>query len=635
MKIYKKTNWLILLFLCCAIQIMGQQTVYSAKLYKLLSSMTLEEKVSLCAGGDCGFKGIPRLGISCLGLTDGPRGPNAQVGTTAFPCGVLFGSTWNPSMVEKAGKVMGEETRALGRRVLLGPGLNILRDPLGGRFFEYYTEDPYLNSTIAVADIKGIQSEGVVACAKHFVCNNREDNRNFYMSVVDDRTLHGVAKDSIEAARIAIEGGLDMDMISNIYRDKLVGLVRQNKVSEKLVDEAVERILLVKYDLGLFHNPYLYCDANREKTDVMTSENLQAALESARKSIVLLKNDNHILPLAKSGKTIAVIGEMANSKSDMNGCWATYSRPDDPTTILDGIRAAAPDCKVFYAKGCKVDAKEPEDYSQAMELASRSDVVIMTMGEYGWMSGEGMSRADLDIVGNQLDLFKHLQTLGKPIVVLLTNGRPLVIPYLAEHATAILETWFLGTKAGNAIADVLFGDYNPSGKLTVSFPYCVGQLPLYYSQLPTGRPHYEDVKDPYRSLYRDVTNDALYPFGYGLSYTSFEYSNFRVLNSVMTADKGIDVCVDLKNTGSWEGEEVVQLYIHDLYASVSQPTRLLKRFSKVSLRPSETKTITFHLDRDDVKFYKEKVGWIAEPGIFNIFVGGNSRDLLKASFELK
>lgn len=446
---------------------------------------------------------------------------------------------------------------------------------------------------------------------------------------------HGVAKDSIEAARIAIEGGLDMDMISNIYRDKLVELVKVKKVSEKLIDEAVERILLVKYDLGLFHNPYLYCDANREKTDVMTSENLQATLEAARKSIVLLKNDNHILPLAKSGKTIAVIGEIANSKSDMNGCWATYSRPDDPTTILDGIRATAPDCKVFYAKGCKVDAKEPEDYSEAMELASRSDVVIMTMGEYGWMSGEGMSRANLDIVGNQLDLFKHLQTLGKPIVVLLTNGRPLVIPYLAEHATAILETWFLGTKAGNAIADVLFGDYNPSGKLTVSFPYCVGQLPLYYSQLPTGRPHCEDVKDPYRSLYRDVTNDALYPFGYGLSYTSFEYSNFRVLNPVMTADKGVDICVDLKNTGSREGEEVAQLYIRDLYASVSQPMRLLKRFCKVSLRPGETKTITFHLDRDDVKFYKEKVGWIAEPGIFNIFVGGNSCDLLKASFELK
>jgi beta-glucosidase len=445
---------------------------------------------------------------------------------------------------------------------------------------------------------------------------------------------HGLAKDSVEAARIAIEGGLDMDMVSNIFRDKLLPLVKRKVVSEKLIDDAVRRILSVKYDLGLFNDPYLYCDENREKTELMSPDKLQAARESAQRSIVLLKNSQQILPLSKSNKTIAVIGEVANSKSDMNGCWCCYSSGNNPVSILDGIKAAAPNSQILYEKGCKVDANAPEDYSAALDIANKSDVIIMTMGEYAWMSGEAQSRSDIGMPGNQLDLFKKLEALGKPIIVLLTNGRPLAIPYLAEHATAIVETWFLGTEAGNAIADVLFGDYNPSGKLPVSFPYSVGQLPLYYNQLPTGRPHSENLSDPFRSMYKDVSNDALYPFGFGLSYTTFQYSNLRVTNPKMKANDKLEVKVDVKNTGNRAGEEVVQLYIRDLYASVSQPMKSLKKFEKLSILPGQTKTVTFYLSREDLKFYKESAGWITEPGKFYIFVGGNSRDLLKTEFDL-
>jgi beta-glucosidase len=447
---------------------------------------------------------------------------------------------------------------------------------------------------------------------------------------------HGFAANEDDAAKLAANAGLDMDMKSAIYRNKLVDLVKKGVVPEKYIDEAVRRILTIKYKLGLFDDPYRYCDEHREKTELLTPENLAASRDIAKKSIVLLKNDQHILPLKKDIGKLAVIGPIADSQSDMLGCWGGVGDPKDAVSILQGIKSAvSSNTKVLYAKGCEVDSKTPEDFTAALDVARQGDVVVMVIGESGGMSGEAHSRAHIDIPGNQLDLLKEITKLGKPVVVLLTNGRPLTIPWVAENVPAIVETWFLGTQAGNAIADVLFGDYNPSGKLPVSFPYTVGQLPLYYSQKSTGRPLFEQPNEFFRSRYIDAPNDPLFPFGFGLSYTTFEYSNLKLDKSEISMNGTIEVSVDVKNTGSRSGEEVVQLYIRDLYASICQPVKLLKGFQKISIEPGETKTVKFRLSTNDLKYHDVNMKWTVEPGKFNVFVGGNSRDLQKTDFVLR
>ncbi len=447
---------------------------------------------------------------------------------------------------------------------------------------------------------------------------------------------HGLAANNTEAAKLAANAGLDMDMGSNIYHDELANLVRKGIVPEKYIDEAVRRILTIKYKLGLFDDPYRYCDNNREKTELLTPEHIAASRDMAKKSIVLLKNDSHILPLKKDIGTLAVIGQMADSQNDMIGCWGGGGDPKDVVTILQGIKSAvSPNTKVLYAKGCDIDSKTPEDFTAALDVAKQADEIVMTIGESGSMTGEAHSRAHIDIPGNQLDLLKEITKLGKPVVVLLTNGRPLTIPWVAENMPAIVETWFLGTQAGNAIADVLFGDYNPAGKLPVSFPYTLGQVPLYYSQKSTGRPLFEQPDQFFRSRYNDAPNDPLFPFGFGLSYTTFEYSNLKLDKSEVSMNGTIEVSVEVKNAGSRSGEEVVQLYIRDLYASACQPIKLLKGFQKISIEPGETKTVKFQLSPNDLKYYDVNMKWTVEPGKFNVFVGGNSRDLLKADFTLK
>jgi beta-glucosidase len=348
-----------------------------------------------------------------------------------------------------------------------------------------------------------------------------------------------------------------------------------------------------------------------------------------------LKNDQHILPLDKNIGKIAVIGPLANSKSDMMGCWSCIGDEKDVTTILEGIKSAvSPQTTVLYDKGCEIDSKIPENFETALETAKSADVVVMVIGESSNMTGEAHSKADIDIPGNQVELLKQINALGKPLVVLLSNGRPVTIPWIAKNVSTIVETWFLGTEAGHAIADVLFGDYNPSGKLPVSFPISVGQLPLYYSELPTGRPLAENPDTWARSKYIDCPNDALFPFGFGLSYTTFEYSNLKLNKSKITKDETLEISVDVKNTGSRQGEEVVQLYIRDLVATVCQPVKVLKRFQKISLEPSEVKTIHFKLQVDDLKYYDANLHRVVEPGDFHLFVGGNSRDLLKTEFTL-
>jgi beta-glucosidase len=453
---------------------------------------------------------------------------------------------------------------------------------------------------------------------------------------INELIPHGLAASRQEAAKLAADAGCDMDMGSNVYHDELVDLVKKGIVKERYIDESVRRILRIKYELGLFADPYRYCDEHREKTELLTPEHLDAARDMARKSIVLLKNEGGVLPLKKDIGTLAVIGPLADSPSDMIGCWGCGGDPKDVVTILQGIKSAvSSNTTVLYAKGCEVDSNTPEDFTTALNVARQGDVVVMVIGESGNMTGEAHSRASIGIPGNQVALLKEIKKLGKPVVVLLSNGRPLTIPWVAENINGIVETWFLGTEAGNAVADVLFGDYNPSGKLPVSFPYTIGQIPLYYGQLNTGRPLSESPNEFFRSKYIDTPNEALFPFGYGLSYTTFNYSNLRLDKTKMGISDSIEVSVDVKNTGSRSGEEVIQLYIRDLYASVCQPVIELKDFKKMYLQSGETKTVKFELRREDLKFYNEQMKWVTEPGEFHVFVGGNSKDLLKTSFWLE
>lgn len=451
---------------------------------------------------------------------------------------------------------------------------------------------------------------------------------------VKELVAHKYAADERDAARLAANAGLDMEMKSDLYARELNSLVKNGAVPEKNIDEAVRRILTVKYRLGLFNDPYRNCSPEREKKEILTPGHLSAARDMARKSIVLLKNDLQTLPLSKDNQTIAVFGALADSH-DMLGCWGGLGNQNDVVSILDGIKAAvSSSTKILYTKGCEINSPVDEDFSAALELAAKADKIVVVAGELAGMSGEAQSRANITIPGNQERFIKELIKLGKPVIVLLTNGRPLCIPWLAQHATAILDTWFLGIQTGNAVADVLFGDYNPSGKLTVSFPANIGQLPIFYGELSTGRPLAENTKDPFRSRYTDETNNPVYPFGYGLSYTTFDYSQLKTDKPVMSKNDSLYVSVTVRNTGTCRGEEVVQLYLQDVAASVCRPVKELKRFRKLSFEPGEQKRVTFVLSIDDLKFYDKNMKWTAEPGMFNVYVGGNSRDVLKTSFEL-
>jgi len=484
---------------------------------------------------------------------------------------------------------------------------------------------------------------GVPATANEFLLRDiLKEKWGFNGFVVSDANSvqelipHGLVENKTEAARMAANAGLDMDMGSGVFLQELPKLVRKGIVSENVIDEAVRRILKIKYELGLFDDPYRYCDEKREKTDVLSVDHQEASRDMARKSMVLLKNENNLLPLKKDIRKIAVIGAMTNSKGDMIGCWGAGGEAKDVVDILQGIRlAVSPATQVIYSRGCEIDASEPEDFSEALFVAGKADVVVMTMGEAGGMSGEAHSRVDINIPGNQEKLLSEIVKLGKPVVVLLTNGRPLTIGKVSEQASAILETWFLGTQAGNAIADVLFGDYNPSGKLPVSFPRDLGQVPLSYSELNTGRPLAEQSESIFRSRYIDGANDALYPFGFGLSYTTFEYSNLHLSQDYLTSDDEIQVSVDVKNTGSCTGAEVVQLYIRDYYASVCQPTKLLKGFKKISIKPGQTQSVSFTLNANNLKYHNWKLEEVVEPGRFAIFIGGDSQKTLKTEFVLK
>ncbi|MEI7491609.1 MAG: glycoside hydrolase family 3 N-terminal domain-containing protein [Bacteroidota bacterium] len=448
---------------------------------------------------------------------------------------------------------------------------------------------------------------------------------------VGEMVNHGNAASGYEAALSAINAGCDMDMESRCYRNHLEKLVKEGKVSLSAIDEAVRRILVKKFELGLFEDPYRFCNEERERKALNNPQHPAMAREMARKSIVLLKNENHLLPLSPTLKSIALIGPMVKAVNQNKGFWDVKVPDADSNFIVtwwEGISArVSKETSLHYALGCDFEGENRKGFQEAVAIAKKADVVLFTMGERRDMSGEAKSRSNIGIPGVQEELLELLLKTGKPVVVLISAGRPLVFNYTADHAPAILYTWWLGSEAGNAVADVLFGDYNPSAKLTMTFPRSVGQIPIYYSHFNTGRPAKNDSDRFYRSAYTDLSIYPKYEFGYGLSYTSFQYSKLEINRKQFGKNDLVDVRVTVSNTGPFDGEEIVQLYIRDLVGSISRPVSELKDFARVYLKKGEAKIITFHLEASKLSFFGQNAKLVLEPGQFDVMVGASSRDI--------
>lgn len=450
---------------------------------------------------------------------------------------------------------------------------------------------------------------------------------------IAEMQAHGLAGSPAEAAVEAITAGVDMDMESGLYDSRLADLVRAGKIPAAVLDEAVRRVLRVKFRLGLFDNPYRNFETAREKKVMLAPEHRFLAREVAGQSIVLLKNEGGLLPLKKDLSKIAVIGPLADSRNDPLGCWDAKGDSNDVVTVLHGIRqAAGRGANVLYARGCGVTGADRGGFGTAMKAARGADVAILVIGESSGMSGEAGSRASLSIPGVQEELVQAILTTRTPVVVVLMNGRPLAIPRLSAAVPAILEAWFPGIEAGNAVADLLFGDYSPSGKLPVTFPRDIGQIPLYYNHKNTGRPAVDTSR--FTSKYIDLESTPLYPFGFGLSYTRFEYSELTLSAPSIEPDRSLDVSVTVTNVGTRSGEEVVQVYIRDEVASVTRPVKELRAFRKISLAPGQQQRVDFTLGPEALACYNRGMQRVVEPGEFKVFVGGNSRDVLESSFRV-
>ena len=471
-------------------------------------------------------------------------------------------------------------------------------------------------------------------------------------TAINELEAHGLGNDA-QVSALAMKAGIDQDMVGEIFLNNLAQNLKDGSVTQAQIDQACRRVLEAKYRLGLFTDPYHGVSDKRAKATLMKKQYLADARDIARRSFVLLKNEKQTLPLKKTG-TIALVGPLANRQRDMIGSWSGAGDWKQAVSVEQGLRAAAPGLKIVSAQGANVadDAQMIERLNahggelnidprpaeamiaEAVAAAQQSDVVVAVVGESQGMTGEAASRADIDLPGRQLDLLKALKATGKPLVVVLMNGRPLTLPWEDQNADAILETWFSGTQGGHAIADVLFGAYNPAGKITATFPRSVGQVPIYYNHKSTGRPYAGDKLDKYKSRYLDIPNDPLYPFGYGLSYTTFTISKPTLSATTIGMAGALDVQVIVQNTGPADGEEVVQLYVRDVVGSSTRPVRELKGFQKVLLKKGESRTLTFHLTVEDLKFYNDALQFVAEPGEFQVFVGNNSRDVQQASFTL-
>jgi beta-glucosidase len=479
---------------------------------------------------------------------------------------------------------------------------------------------------------------GVPASANQFTLTKvLRDEWKFDGFVVSDYTSvrelinHGIAANEEQAAVAALTAGVDMEMVSRSYNQFGPQLLEQHKLTQTTIDEAVRRILRIKYRLGLFDNPYT--DEAREPQSLLRPESLSLARQIAARSMVLLKNDRGALPLNKTVKSIAVIGPFADDRRAPLGWWAGDGREENTITPLAGIKAkVGAQTKVGYAKGCEVKDDSTAGFAEAVALAKESDVAVVFVGESADMVGEAASRSTLDLPGRQMDLVKAIHATGKPTVVVLVNGRPLTIAWVVENVPAILESWMAGSQSGNAIADVLFGDVNPGGKLPVTFPRTVGQVPIYYNHMNTGRPPQADSR--YNSKYIDVPWTPLFPFGYGLSYTTFKLSNVQLSAPRIRADEKLTVSVDVENVGSRAGDEVVQLYIRDVVASMTRPVQELKGFQRITLQPGEKRRVEFALTHDQLAFWNRDMHFVVEPGEFRVMVGSNSRDVIEAKFEV-
>ncbi|WP_211308217.1 beta-glucosidase BglX [Melghirimyces profundicolus] len=614
---------------------------------------------------------------------------------TIFPIPLAESCSWDPELIEDTAAIAAREASAAGIHWIFAPMVDIARDPRWGRIAEGAGEDPYLGGVIAGARVRGFQRNPsnqprVAACPKHFAAYGLSEAGRDYNTVdvsdirlrqvyfppfraaleagavtlmsafndlngvpctgnrrllrdvlqeewgfagfvvsdwcsVDELVQHGYAATREEAAIHAVNAGTHMDMHSRVYTENLERLVQEGKVSEATVDDAVRRILRVKFWLGLFENPYperkskhpvFLCGAHREK-----------AREAARKSIVLLKNEGSLLPLDRRTGSIAVIGPLAEARQDLMGCWAGQGDAEDVVSVLSGIRhKLGSRATLLHARGCGTDGDDRSGIGEAVRIARRSDVAVLVVGESAGMSGENRNRTSLELPGVQRDLVRAVFDTGTPVVLILINGRPLSISWEDRHIPAILEAWQPGTEAGHAIADILFGDANPSGKLSVTFPRTVGQVPIYYNHKHTGRPR--------EKSYVDCPETPLYPFGYGLSYTRFEYRNLRLSKKATTLQTPLSVSVEVLNAGKFEGEETVQLYIGDMAASVTRPVKELKGFQKISLKPGERREVTFTLTPDHLGFYDEDGEFNLEPGRFKIWVGPHSAEGLEETFEL-
>lgn len=470
---------------------------------------------------------------------------------------------------------------------------------------------------------------------------------------VNEMIAHGMG-DLQAVSALALNAGLDMDMVGEGYLTTLERSLQEKKITLKQIDYACRKVLEAKYKLGLFDDPYRYCDSARAKKEVLSNDKRIAAREIAEHCFVLLKNNNQVLPLKKSG-TIALIGPLANDKNNMLGTWAVSGDPQLSVPVLDGIKnVAGSNTTILYAKGANItddsilakninvfglradiDKRSPDEMiDEALKIAQQSDVIVAVVGEASEMSGECASRTDITIPPSQKKLIRALAKIGKPLVLVIMSGRPLVLTEENDLATAILQTWHAGTEAGDAIADVLFNNYDPSGKLTMSFPRSVGQIPIYYDHKNTGRPLIGNTFEKFRSDYIDEQNSPQYPFGYGLSYTKFSYSNITLNKKSMTPSDKIEATVTVTNTGNYDGEETVELYLQDLVASITRPVKELKGFQKIFLKKGESKEVKFIIGIDDLKFYNSDLKYAAEPGDFNLFIGGSSDNVQTAKFVL-
>lgn len=634
---------------------------------------------------------------------------------TISPIPLAEAASWDMEAIRKSAEIAAAESAASGLNWTFAPMVDVSRDARWGRVMEGAGEDPYLNSIIAEARVKGFQGDlgefNLAACVKHFAGYGFSESGKDYNTVdVSNNTLHniilppfkaaadagaltfmnsfndlegipatgnaylqreilkkewdfkgfvvsdwgslgemvghGYSKDLKQAAEQAANAGSDMDMESAGYVEHLAALVREGKVSEDKVDDSVRRILKVKFLLGLFDNPYKYCDEAREKETVGKKEFHDGVLDVAKKSIVLLKNDKNLLPLKKQGQKIAVIGALADDKTSPLGSWRIGADDNTAVSVLEGLRKYTGNT-LTYAKGAdvalgspkfivetKINMTDKSGFTEAVNTAKGADVVIMVLGEHGLLSGEGRSRTELGLPGVQQELLETVYKANPNIILVLANGRPLVIPWAAQNIPAIVEGWHLGTQSGNAIAQVLYGDYNPSGKLPMSFPRAVGQVPIYYNHKSTGRPGGDaPTESVFWAHYMDVENSAQYPFGHGLSYSTFEYSNLKLSSPSFSANGKITVSVDVKNTSAIDGKEVVQLYIRDLFGSVTRPVKELKGFELTEIKAGQVKTVSFTIDEKTIQFYTANNKWEAEPGDFKVFVGGSSVTKLEAPFN--